>query len=497
MITMKKRKLLLTCAGLLITSFALSSCGDDSELPLDYVDNGEEYKLTYYMVYNDSQIPSDMSTVERRASAILKEKINSTIEIIPYTYAEYTQKMNGIIATAAKFDVCFTAPEVNPYGYNIKKEAFLPLDHLLPTYAPKTWESINSNIWNQIKVNGHIYGSINEQIFPRTLGMRAKSPTNIQDFLNENYDGIKPSEIYAHIEDPYDFVEEYLRWLKLNNRGNGGAISEIHTESYLMNYAGYDDLCSGITVPGVINISDTTHTVVNQFETQEYKDMIDLVYKWKNLGYLKVSSNYDITPDSTWKPGYLSNQMMRLSDPHYFTTYVCGSMNAISSTSKNPARAMKFIELLRTDEELHNLLQFGKENTHYLKDPEQPDRIAEFISGSGYNNENFGWGLGTEFISYLTPGQDDDQWEQVKKINDETELTDLIGFRFDDTNVYTEVSNCRNVVNTYIEAFAKGEFDESNKSSTYQKFIEDLKNNGMERILKEKQEQVDAYFANK
>ena len=79
---------------------------------------------------------------------------------------------------------------------------------------------------------------------------------------------------------------------------------------------------------------------------------------------------------------------------------------------------MKFIELMRTDEEVHNLLQYGIEDVHYIKDPNNPKRIAEFISGSGYNNANFGWGLGTEFISYLQEGQEDDLWEEVQEIND-------------------------------------------------------------------------------
>lgn len=491
---MKRKNLLfLPIAGLLMAT--LASCGGSDELQLDYEDNGEEYEIVYYMPYNDSSLPTSYEAVARRASVILKEKINSTLKIVPVLYGEYTNKMNALIAAAVDFDVCFTAPEINPYGYNVNKEAFVPLDHLLPKYAPQTWAGIDLKIWDQIKIDGHIYGSINEQIFPRTLGVKANSSVLLKEFLDKNYDGIAPSEVYQHISNPYNFIEEYLNWLKLNDKGNGGKISEVHTESYLMNYAGFDDLCSGMNVPGAVKISDDQFKVVNQFESQEYKDLINLAAKWKKAGFLKESSQYDITPDSTWKPGYLSNQMIRLSDAHYYTSYVCGTMNAISSTSKNPARAMKFIELLRTDVELHNLLQFGKENDHYLVDPSQPNRIAEFISGSGYNNENFGWGLGTEFISYLIPGQEDDQWEKVKEINKNTEMSPLIGFRFDDTDVYNEVCNCRNVVNKYIDMFAKADYLDGEKDKYYNDFIKELNDNGMNRVLEAKQSQLNEFLS--
>ena len=40
-------------------------------------------------------------------------------------------------------------------------------------------------------------------------------------------------------------------------------------------------------------------------------------------------------------------------------------MHAISIVSKNPERAMMFLNLLNTDEYLRNLLAFGIEGVHY------------------------------------------------------------------------------------------------------------------------------------
>ena len=476
----------------------LAGCGHVEDLEEVYEDDGEPYELVYYMPYNDAYPPQDLITVQNKLSQVLKKKINSTIKIVAYTLQEYTSKMSGVIAANSNFDVCFTSPDVNPYVTNVQREAFLPLDYLLPTYAPQTWASIPSEIWQQAKIDGKIYGSVNEQIFPRAYGFKAVNNVIIQTFLNEKYDGIKPSEVYAHITDPFAFLEEYLSWVKTKGYGAGGKISAIDTSSAMLANFGFDDLGTGMSVPGAVRISDEGCTVVNQFESAEYKKLIDTVYDWKSKGYIDDAvSAYDLTPDSTWKPGYMADRMLRLTDSHYYTSYVVGTMNAISSTSKNPARAMKFIELLRTDVEVHNLLQFGVEDVHYIKDPDNDNRIASFITGSGYDNRNFGWGLGTEFISYLMEDQEDNLWEEVKNINQNTQMTKLIGFNFDATEsvLKQKISNCKAVVNKYITAFEKAQFKD--KDGTYQQFMKELKEAGAADVVAAKQTQLNAFLASK
>ena len=206
------------------------------DLEEDFEDDGKPYEIVYYMPYNDSNPPMDISTIEKKLSNVLTKMINATIKIYAYTLNEYTTKMAGVIAAGSKFDVCYTSPDVNPYLTNVQREAFLPLDKLLPKYAPETWNAIPTQIWEQARVDGKIYASVNEQIFPRTYGYNARSAVNIQDFLNERYDGITPAQVYTKNSDALGFLEEYMQWLKDNKRGNGGKISAINTDAILQNY---------------------------------------------------------------------------------------------------------------------------------------------------------------------------------------------------------------------------------------------------------------------
>ncbi|MDR1094682.1 MAG: ABC transporter substrate-binding protein [Clostridiales bacterium] len=465
------------------------------ELEERYDDDGKQYELAYYLMYNDSNPPNDLKSVEARLNAALKAKLpDTTVKLTAYTIAEYTAKLSGAIAANVKFDICYTSPEVNPYLTNVQREAFLPLDYLLPTYAPETWAAIPENIWTQARVDGKIYASVNEQIFPRTYCYDARNATLITQFLNAAHPGTTTDTVNELGMDAFAFMEEYMAWLKANDRGAGGKISSIDTESALQNWFGYDNLGTGMSTPGVVDIEDGSYTVVNQYASQDYRNLIDTVYRWKSVGYIEEGvSVFDLTPESNWKPGYRRGNILKLSDPHYFTSYVIGTMNAISSTSKNPARAMKFIELLRTDAEIHNILQFGVEDVHYIKDPENPVRIAEQITGSGYNNAQFGWGLGCEFVSYLTPSQPADLWEQVKKINADTPVSPLVGFNFNVAAVKQKIADCKAVVNEFAPAFASAQF--KNKDDKLAEFLSRLNAAGANEVVAEKQKQLDAYLA--
>ena len=55
-------------------------------------------------------------------------------------------------------------------------------------------------------------------------------------------------------------------------------------------------------------------------------------------------------------------------------------MIGIGKNSKNPEKALKFIELINTNEELYNLICFGIEGKHYYLDE---NKQVEYIDNSG------------------------------------------------------------------------------------------------------------------
>lgn len=505
---MKFGKLFLSAVLCLAMLPFAAGCGTVGELEEEFYDDGEPYNLVYYMYYNSANPPQDMDAVNAQVNRLLQSKLpNTTIDIIPYIASEYTTKVTAAIVAGTPFDICFTSPEINPYLVNVQREAFLPVEWMINEYAPVTKASLREEMVAQTRYNGKSYAVLNEQIYPRTYAVNFKSKALIKKYLDDNYGGITTDEIYTILNaelTAFDFIRNYLTWLNVNDYGHGGTIHQIDTASTLQNYFLFDDLGTGMGTPGVVKLNEIgeengkySATVVNQFESAEYETMLNFVYELKDKGFLNPNlgeSNYDIVAENNWKPGYLTGQIGRLGSPAYFTTYIMGSMNAISSTSQNPARAMKFLELLRTDVELHNTIQYGIEGEHYILDSENENRISEFI-GTGFNNAQFGWGLGTEFISYLQPNQPDDLWEQVKDINSETEMSPLIGFQFDPTPVKQKIADCRSVSAEFMVALQQGQY--ADKAASLAEFRQRLKEAGCDAVIAEKQRQLNEFFANK
>lgn len=69
-----------------------------------------------------------------------------------------------------------------------------------------------------------------------------------------------------------------------------------------------------------------------------------------------------------------------------------------------------------------------------------------------------------------------------------------MGFNFDVTNVQIEMANCNAVVTEYLKPLLYGFMD---IETSYPEFIKKLDDAGAEKIIAEKQAQLDAYIAAK
>ncbi|MGN1098846.1 MAG: ABC transporter substrate-binding protein [Christensenellales bacterium] len=476
-------------------------------------DETQHYTIKYYMPYLNMGAVSvgGLDEVVDAVNEITEREINASVEIVAYPYWEYTQRMTNVIATSEKFDICHTSVSINHYMLNVQRKAFYPLDYLLKTYAPVTLSQIDEEVWQQVKVNGKTYATINAQILPRTFSMYVNDKRNVEAFLEAKYPGKTFDTAYTIEKHKLALIEEYLLWLKENNKGKGGITTRIDTVCTLQNLYGFDDLSTGMGAPGVVKASDDLKdgklTVVNQFKTDEYKEMLNYAKKWKAIGLIPRNASsigqdpneLDLVYSGTWKPGTdtvvngVPRSEWRLSDPTYFQSFILGTMNAISTRSENPARAMKFIELMSSNKELHNLLQFGIEGRDYEFEAGSTTRIKPLDDSMAYDNRNFGWGLGSEFNSYLQPNQPDDLWQQVKTINDTARKPSVIGFNFDPTRVKQKIADCLAVFEEYGHLLSEAGYPDMDKA--YEEFISALDAAGAEEIIAEKQRQLDIWVA--
>lgn len=460
----------------------------------------EPVELIWYYPGPYPQADADM--VFEEINKILKEKINATVNFKAQNWGDYQDKVRLVIASGEDYDLCFTANWFNNYLQNVARGAFLPLDDLIDEYAPGLKALVPFAMWDATRVEGKIYGLINYQISCMTNGAYFKK--ELVDKYGFDVNTVK------EMED----LEPFLAMVKEQDPDifptGIAAIGGGNWAGWITHF-GFDEVV-GRDMPGAVRLDDTGEipTAINQYKTDEFKKFARTVADWYQKGYIRSDALAitDATPmvkgalmgvsfGGNCKPGNSAEHLAAngweiisypISESVLKTSSIISTMHAINRTSKNPERAMMFMELLNTDVELYNLLTFGIEGIHYNKvGPKQ----IEPIEGSGYV-PNTAWLFGCQFNAYFLPGQADTLWEETHALNMSAKPSPILGFAFDPEPVKTEIAQCSSVVGEYMRTIDTGSSG-ADWEATLAEFIAKLDGAGASEIITEIQAQLNVW----
>ena len=167
----------------------------------------------------------------------------------------------------------------------------------------------------------------------------------------------------------------------------------------------------------------------------------------------------------------------------------------MASSSERPDKAIQFLNLLNSSAELTNLLEYGIEGEHYEVNP---DGTINTEKNANYNQNNwlmFGDYNKMPFSEVLVgpTGLSPDAFKEGKqKWNDNTVLSPGYGFSFDPTSVKTEIAALDAVTEQYEKVIGNGTVD---TDSLVKKFNDALYAAGLQKVMDEKQRQLDAWLA--
>ena len=437
--------------------------------------------------------------VETEMNKVLKDKINASVSFDFLEVGSFDQKVKTMMAAGEEMDIVFTSSFANDYYSAVAKGALLPLDDLLTQYAPMSYAQVPKVFWDATKVDNKIYGFINYQIVARQNAITVQKA--MLDKYKFDLTGINKLEELEPLLEKMKQGEPDKTVVEMSKDGMYGT---------LLTYYGLDEIGARNT-PGVILINDDAMKVVNQFELQSFKEHINLMRKWYTKGYfVKDVATFTALVDARktgnvlssiipTKPGiegeikvsYANDMIVQPIDRPFATTgAVISTLNGISKTSKNPERAMMLLEIVNSDKAFNNLLNFGIENKNYKK---IGDNQIELIKDSGYS-PNRAWTFGTQFLAYYMPGQALDNWEKTKILNESADTSKAMGFNFNSEPVNSEIAQCASVVAEFGPGLWTGFID---PDEYLPQFINKLKAAGADKIIAEKQKQLDAWKANK
>ena len=441
--------------------------------------------LVWY-IPGDSQ--ADMDTVMTEVNKKLSEKVGATLDIRFIDAGAFQEKMTMIMASREEFDLCFTG-YCNPYVDAVRNGALYCIDDILDT-VPGLTKSVPEFALEAAKVDGKLYGVPNYQLcaFSDCIVVNKE--------LAEKYN-LDLSTIKQTTD-----IEPFLKTIKENEPDyypisvNWGtdAIRSVEEKVYPTEHG-----CR------VVETGKNKYRVESIYD-EKYKEKADILHDWFKKGYIRPDSAsvMDDTAEiaagkyavilANYKPGVEAELKAKngydvvvanVSPTVFRMTQPLATMISISSTSKNPEKALKVIEALNTDKELYNMLCFGIEGKHYNKVGE--NRI-ELIENSGYN-PSASWKFGNQFNAYLLPEQTDDCWEVSEEMNNTAQKIGIPGFVFDSNPVRIQLAQITSVVDKY-NIIRSGAQD---PDEYYGKFMKELEDAGVKDVIKEYQKQLDDY----
>lgn len=443
----------------------------------------------------------DVDAVSEALSEIARKKINATIKLRPIDWGSFDEKMRLAFAAGEECDIVFTAPWINNFIQNVANGNIIPLDDLLPKHAPGLWKSMPESSWDAARVNGKIYGVLNQQIWVKPFGFYVRKD------LADKY------KLDVNSVNKYEDLEPFLKAVK---EGEPDVTPLTSAYNWMFETAGFDPIVSQ-DVPVAVRFDDKEMKVFNAAATPEFKASVELARKWYLAGYAPKDKIEQADADAMWRAGKFAMTLAAVvkpggdieyrqrfgqdvyaksvTQPFLTTAAASATMNAICRTSKNPERAMMVLELLNTDVEFYNLISKGIEGRHWEWVDKEKKLIKPGPNNADYN-PNTDWEFGNQFNAYYIDPEQAEQnvWEATRKLNNEAPPSVALGFNFNPDPVKTELANVAAVVKELQEPLTMGMVDPETALPEYLKRLDEA---GLQTIIAEAQKQLNEWAKTK
>ena len=243
------------------------------------------------------------------------------------------------------------------------------------------------------------------------------------------------------------------------------------------------------------------------FETDKMKSTLETLRKYYEAGYINADSataqddkavkrfvtKGDGQPyaEILWSKDLKYDVVAsQITDSYITNASTTGSMIAVSKNSKNPDKAVEFLNLLNTDETIRNLLNYGIEGTHYESVNDTQIKLTDKAQdySVGY------YTLGNLFITKVLDNEPVTKWDEFRVFNDSAKNSLALGFKFDTSKVTNEIAAINNVIEEFKATIYSGSVD---VEEYLNKLNKKLKDQGIDRVIEEMQTQLNSWLAEK
>lgn len=449
-----------------------------------------------YSVAGEAQ--PDLPLIQEKLNEITLKEINVQVELEAVSLFSASQTYALKASSQEKMDLIMMFPGYSYLASYANSGLIQPVEDYLEEYGSNITEVMGS-MMNAGVYKGHQYAIVeNRDVRQNANGF------NVSLELCAKYD-IDPDSITTmeDLEAAFAVIKENEPEVTvLMPETSGGTI--LYT---LLDY--YDGLGTG---GGVLEVEeDGSLKVVNQLEQESYLEACRKVREWYEAGYISkdVLTSQEAGSSALYAGkcfAYAANSVGP-KDDYAFRSIVLTDEKPIvstqsdqmllwgvSSTCEQPDKAVQFLNLCYGSAEIANLMMYGVEGTHYtiLDD----GTIDVSMNANWQNYWNMFGDYNKEYVNkdLLASMPGAENIEDYKRIMSEWETVEspAYGFIFDPTNVKTEIAACDAVNKEYDTVIGNGTVD---PETELPKWIDKLYDAGLQKVIDEKQAQLDEWTA--
>ena len=502
----------------LVMMFSLASCGEKT----DVVETDLSKPVTLNWIMPGPGEQKDSKMVWDKFNEELKkiegfENVTVNIEVIPM--ADYAQKIMLMQSSGEKMDLIQTY--MLDYVQEFRNGTIIDIAPYLKKYAKETLDELPEWVVNMGKVDGSqaILPNYQKMIaapfyatIPAELAQYTDAEKLAESFMKDEENHFTPSD------ESVALVEEYLE--KVTAAGKLGK--------------GYFDMWKERGTESVISFfkfyyQDPEIKIFHSHLGEQQQAMWRITKDFFNKGYVrkdalsaKASDSFGVNngnvswPSQNWTgkfevyDGDKTNDIPTLQIPtmnHFYIPYKPGAGGlAIPSNSEYPDVAAMLMNLMNSSKgiDLYNLMVYGIEGTHYTVDKElaggdkmitPKDYPEEGNSSSAYGLQK--WIVGNAKNAYVTSNQNEDFKKVIYEDMNEGENTitsPLMGFALDAATIETKLSIISAIDTEFRGPIESGAAD---TEKLIAEMTEKYNQAGIEEVITEIQNQVDAFLASK
>lgn len=461
------------------------------------------------IVYSSGSSGQDKNMVMEKFNALLKEKCNTTINVTCLGWDNYKNQYQLILTTGEPADLMYVNPSL--YSLYAATGAFTDVTDLFPKYMPTVYSYFTEGQLNQAKVNGRLYE------IPAYESNFGSNGIFYRQDLGEKYgvgtiDSIKSFEAYA---DVVTANEPTIRVIDGN--------PEQALFQFFKAYYGFEAIAGSTTSIIMVKGINDIHDIIAYPFTDEYVEWAHRMKDWAKKGYW--SSNSLSSTTSPWNSIQIgksaiaqansdgAKNMMKYMETkvpeakcaywsfagltgYAYVNPVIENGFAIPASSPNAERALRVLEIIKTDQQLFDLWMYGIEGRHFTITPEgNLIRPAVGVDPTTVNTHSMSGAQYAMRVSNLLRN-DDGVWEGYDDLMSYLKSIEVLNkfgsVSLDYSNVQAEFAAVNQVVQQYGLPINIGIVEDVDAAIT--EYRKQLKAAGIDVLLKEISNQMETYY---